>query len=819
MKLSKNFVKDYVDIDVDIKELAEDMTRVGNEYDSAGKLLDATNLVIGEVKECEMHPDSDHLHVCKVDIGREVLNIVCGAPNVRKGLKVIVALDGAVLPGVTVKAGGGIEKDDKPRIIKRSMVRGQESNGMLCSMLELGLEHKYADEVDKTGIHELPSDAPIGEDPIAYMRMDDEVVDFDLTANRGDLLSILGMAYELGAIYDKNVKDIDLSHKENSENINDSFKVEVNTENCSIFLARKVKNIKIGESPAYIKNRLIASGIRPINNVVDISNYVMLETGQPLHFYDADTLKGKIEVRMAKEGEKLFTLDGKERILSNEDIVISDGERAIGLAGVMGGLDTEITDSIKNVLIESAIFDGVKIRKTSKEILRSEASSRFEKGLDPNRTYMALERAAKLLEEYASGEVVGGIAKYDKENLKNREIEISFKNINDVLGMNIAKKDVLDVFRRLKFEVYIDGKKSEFKEQEKDLETIEKITVSVPRRRGDISIKEDLIEEVGRIYGVDNIVGRLPEMPMKAGSYDKVTRGIRNKMVDLGLNETLSYILVNDKEAKYFTKDDTELVSLLDPMTEERNTLRHSILPSLLKIYEYNKARSNKDVSIFEIGKAFYKKGEEYGETNKIAALMTGDYYLGIGSKKQVDFYVIKGIVEELLDYLGYGNRYSFVIKEDKMPEEVHPGQTALISVNNDIVGLVGRVHPALEKEAVYVLEIDLDKLLDKKVGKMKYKEISKFPSVKKDLAVVVDKNVTAEEIAVLIKKAGGSSLSKIEAFDVYTGKGIDENKKSIAYSLTFEKMDRTLTDEEINQSIEKIVEMLNEKIGAELRK
>lgn len=819
MKLSKNFVKDYVDIDVDIKDLAEDMTRVGNEYDSAGKLLDVTNLVIGEVKECEMHPDSDHLHVCKVDIGREVLNIVCGAPNVRKGLKVIVALDGAVLPGVTVKAGGGIEKDDKPRIIKRSMVRGQESNGMLCSMLELGLEHKYADEVDKTGIHELPSDAPVGEDPIAYMGMDDEVVDFDLTANRGDLLSILGMAYELGAIYDKDVKDIDLSHKENSENINDSFKVEVNTDNCSIFLARKVKNIKIGESPAYIKNRLIASGIRPINNVVDISNYVMLETGQPLHFYDADTLKGKIEVRMAKKDEKLFTLDGKERTLSNEDIVISDGERAIGLAGVMGGLDTEITDSTKNVLIESAIFDGVKIRKTSKEILRSEASSRFEKGLDPNRTYMALERAAKLLEEYASGEVVGGIAKYDKENLKNREIEISFKNINDVLGMNIAKKDVLDVFRRLKFEVYIDGKKSEFKEQEKDLETIEKITVSVPRRRGDISIKEDLIEEVGRIYGVDNIVGRLPEMPMKAGSYDKVTRGIRNKMVDLGLNETLSYILVNDKEAKYFTKDDTELVSLLDPMTEERNTLRHSILPSLLKIYEYNKARSNKDVSIFEIGKAFYKKGEEYGETNKIAALMTGDYYLGIGSKKQVDFYVIKGIVEELLDYLGYGNRYSFVIKEDKMPEEVHPGQTALISVNNDIVGLVGRVHPALEKEAVYVLEIDLDKLLDKKVGKMKYKEISKFPSVKKDLAVVVDKNVTAEEIAVLIKKAGGSSLSKIEAFDVYTGKGIDENKKSIAYSLTFEKMDRTLTDEEISQSMEKIVEMLNKKIGAELRK
>ena len=411
MKLSTNFVKDYVDIDVDVKTLAEDMTRVGNEYDEAGKIINATKLVIGEVKECKMHPDSDHLHVCKVDVGSEVLNIVCGAPNVREGLKVIVALDGAVLPGVTVKAGGIIEKDDNPRVIKKGMIRGQESNGMLCSMLELGLDHKYVDEVDKTGIHELPEDAPVGEDPIKYLGLDDEVVDFDLTANRGDLLSILGMAYELGAIYDKDVKPIDLTHQENSEDINDSFKVEVNTDNCSIFLARKVKNIVIKESPAFIKNRLIASGIRPINNVVDISNYVMLETGQPLHFYDADTLKGKIEVRMAQEGEHLTTLDNKERILSSEDIVISDGERAIGLAGVMGGLDTEITDSTKNVIIEAAIFDGVKVRKTSKEILRSEASSRFEKGLDPNRTYMAMERACKLLEEYASGEVVGGIAK------------------------------------------------------------------------------------------------------------------------------------------------------------------------------------------------------------------------------------------------------------------------------------------------------------------------------------------------------------------------------------------------------------------------
>ena len=790
MKLSKNFVKDYVDIDVDIKTLAEDMTKVGNEYDSAGKLLEATKLVVGEVKECKMHPDSDHLHVCKVDVGSEILDIVCGAPNVREGLKVIVALDGAELPGGTIKKG---------------MIRGQVSNGMLCSMAELGLEHKFLDEEDKTGIHELPTDAPVGEDAIKYMEMDDEVIDFDLTANRGDLLSILGMAYEISAIYDKKVKDIDLSFSENEENINNEFKIEVNTDNCSIFLAKKVKNIEVKESPDFIRNRLIASGIRPINNVVDISNYVMLETGQPLHFYDADKLKGMLEVRMANDGEKLTTLDGIERTLKIDDIVISDGERSIGLAGVMGGLDTEITDNTKNVIIESAIFDPIKVRMTSKEILRSEASSRFEKGLDPNRTYMAIKRACHMLEKYAGAEVVGDIVKYDTTDLAGKKIEITFENINRILGMDISNESILDVFRRLGFKYLLKDDKT--------------VVVEVPRRRGDITIKEDLIEEVGRIYGVDNIKGKLPDIKPKEGSYDKVTRGIRNKMIDLGLNETLSYILVNDKEAKMFTKDDTELVKLLDPMTEDRNTLRHSIIPSLLKIYEYNKARSVKDVSIFEIGKAFYKMQNEYGENTKIAALMTGDYYLGIENKKQANFYVIKGIVEELLDYLGYAGRYSFVVNEEKIPDELHPGQTAQISVNNDVVGIIGRIHPAISKENVYVFEIDLDKLLAKKVGKMKYKEISKYPSVNKDLALVVDKNITSKEIEMNIKKAGGSLLTNIKVFDVYEGIGIPEGKKSVAYALTFEKSDRTLTDEEINNAMDKIIELVEKKMDATLRK
>ena len=790
MKLSLNFVKDYIDLpkDLTVKQIAEDMTNHSSEYETAGKLINATNLIIGEVVECEPHPDSDHLHVCKVNIGKEVLNIVCGAPNVRKGLKVIVAQVGAELPEITIKKG---------------MIRGQESNGMLCSMLELGLESKYVDEIDKTGIHELPADAPIGEDPIKYMGLDDEVIDFELTANRGDLLSILGMAYELGAIYDKKVKDIDLSHKENNEDINDTFKVVVNTENCSLFTAKKVKNVTIKESPCFIKSRLIASGIRPINNVVDISNYVMLETGQPLHFYDADKLNGMLEVRMAENGEKLTTLDGESRTLHDENIVISNGKEAIGLAGVMGGLDTEITENTKNIIIESAIFDGVKVRKTSNELVRSEASNRFEKGLDPNRTYMAADRACALLEKYADAEVVGGIAKYDTTNKEDTKIEVKFNEINQVLGLNIPNNEILNIFTKLGFTYE---------------ETKDGAIVSVPKRRIDISIKEDLNEEVGRIYGVNNICGILPALPMKQGSYNRTTREIRNKMIGLGLNETLSYVLVGENEAKQFVKDENESIKLLDPMSEDRNTLRNSMLPSLLNIYKYNEARNQKDVSIFEIAKTFYKKGEEFFEEQHLGVLMAGEYYQGIGTAKEADFFVIKGLAEEILDYLGYKNRYSFVVDSSKIADEFHPGQSAVISVNNDIIGSIGKVHPSLA-ENVYVLEINLDKLLAKKVGKMKYKEISKFPTVNKDLSIVIDKNITSQEIEKQIKKYAGSTLNEVKPFDIYSGKGIEDGKISITYNLVFGDNNRTLNDEEINETIQKVINGLEKSLGAEIRK
>ena len=787
MKLSTNFVKDYIDIDVDVKQLAEDMTRVGNEYDSAGKLINATKLIIGKIIECVDHPDSDHLHLCKVDIGKEVLNIVCGAPNARKGLKVIVAQNGAELPEKTIKKG---------------MIRGQESNGMLCSIAELGLEHKFLKPEDKDGIAELGEDAVIGEDPIKYLGLNDDVIDFELTANRGDLLSVLGMAYEIGAIYDKTVKTVDLSHKEYGKDLNESFKTEVKTDNCKLLLVKKVENVEIKESPSFIKNRLIASGIRPINNVVDISNYVMLELGQPLHFYDADRLGKKLVVRMAEKGEKLTTLDNIERTLDDSDIVIADSTHGVGLAGVMGGLETEVENDTKNIIIESAIFDSVKIRLTSKKILRSEASNRFEKGLDPNRTYMAIERACTLLEKYANGKVVTGIVKYDKTDNKEKEINLEFKNVNDVLGTTISQKEILDVFRKLGFSYSVKG----------DI-----VTVKVPTRRLDISIKEDLIEEVSRIYGVDNIQGKLPVVPMKKGTFDKTQREIRNKMIALGLNETLTYVLINDKEVHKFTLDEFEELKLLDPITEDRNTLRYTIIPSLLKIYEYNNARGQKDISIFEIGKGFYKKGEIYGEDTKLCCLMTGKYSIGLNHTNNVDFYTIKGVVEEILNYLGYEGRYSFIKQE--MPKEIHPGQSAYINVNGTDVGIIGKLHPNVSKEDIYVFEINLDELFKKKVGKMKYKEISKFPNVKKDVAFLIDKKVVSKDIEKVIKNSGGSILSDIEVFDVYTGKNIDENKKSIAYSLNFIDNKKTLTDEEVNNLLEKIIKNVCDKFGAELRK
>ncbi len=788
MLLSRSFVKDYIDLDddLDIKQIAEDMTRVGNEYDSCGKLVNCTNLVVGEVIECKDHPDSDHLHLCKVNVGSEVLDIVCGAPNVRIGLKTIVALVGAKLPGGEIKKG---------------KIRGAESNGMLCSKEELGLDSKFLDEVDKTGIHEFADDAIVGEDAIKALGLEDEVIDFELTSNRGDLLSILGMAYELGAIYKKDVKDIKLDYNEIEESIEGQFNVEVNTDNCFLFLAKKVKDVIIKESPDFIKSRLIASGIRPINNVVDISNYVMIETGQPLHFYDANRLGDTIVVRMAEDGEKLVTLDGQERELTSNDIVIADKEKAVGLAGVMGGLTTEVEEDTKDIIIESAIFNASSVRKTSKKVLRSEASNRFEKGIDPKRTYMAIARAAYLLEKYASGKVVKDTITYDKTNKEDKKIEITSKDINDVLGTNISVEIIIDILKSLGFLVNIKEAKLE---------------VVVPTRRLDVNIKEDLIEEVGRIYGINNIEGKLPDLGIKTGTYDKTTRVIRNKLVDLGLNEVMSYVFIPENLTRTYTNEEFEAVKLLDPLSVDRAYLRYSLISTVMRVYEYNKSHNMNDICIFEMAKGFYKKDNEYKEDYKLAMVLTGDYYYSLGANEKVDFYITKGIVEQLLIHLGYANRYRFEV-DGNIPKELHPWQSASIYIDNEFVGIIGKIHPLVAKDDVYAVEINLDKLLAKKTSKLQFKEVSKYPTITKDLAFVVDRGVQSSEIEAVIKKAGGKLLKNVTLFDLYTGEKVAENEKSLAYSLTFGD-DRTLTEEEVMNLFNKIIENVTEKCKAKLR-
>lgn len=774
MKLSRKFVNDYTKIDdIDTKYLTNEMVRIGNESESIKSLVFATKLVIGKIIECTAHPESDHLNLCKVDIKSEVLNIVCGAPNVKKGIKVIVALDGCEL---------------QKGIIKKSIILGHESNGMLCALDELGIEPKYLKKEDTAGISILPKDAPVGEDPIKYLELDDEIIDFELTSNRADLLSELGLAYEVSAITDREVKEPEIKYNEINKNISDELTLKVETDNVFTFLAKKVNNVEIKESPNFIKNRLIACGIRPINNVVDISNYVMLETGQPLHFYDADRLGNTISARMAHDGEKVTTLDNNERILSSDDIVITNGKNPIGLAGVMGGLSTEIESDTKNVVIESAIFRPINIRNTSKKILRSEASTRYEKGIDVNRCYYAIERACTLLSKYASGNVYKGMLEHNTLDRNNKEIDISLDKINSVLGYKLTKDDVLDVFRKLKFNVKVN--KNIFK-------------VSVPTRRTDISIIEDLIEEVGRIYGVDNIESTLPNFDTLPGSYDKRPRLIRNIMSSMSLNEVITYSLINEKDVFKFTNDEFGLIQVSSPLSEDKTTLRHSLITSLLSVYDYNKARNIKDISIFELGKSFSKINGEVVEENLLSALVAGRYSEGI-KVENYDFYTLKGIVEELLERLGYKNRYTFEVRE--LPCEMNPYQSAYININGTIVGYFGKVHPSLYKEDIYVMEINLDTLFNIKSGKTKFREFTKYPSISIDLSFIVNEEVLCDDIILTIRKNGKGSLKSVNAVDYYEDESLGENKKAITFKLTFESFDKTLTDEEVKPLIDNVI-------------
>lgn len=791
MRLSKNFVSDYIDVkDIDTKELAEQMVFAGNEYESIEKTVNASGCVIGKVLECVDHEKSDHLHICKVDYGEGIKQIVCGAPNVKAGIKVIVAKVGAIL--------GDIE-------IKKATLAGVESEGMLCALDELGVDKKYLKEDEVRGIHILDDNAPIGEDAIKYLGIDDEVIDFELTANRADLLSVLGMAYELGAIYNKKVKLPEINYEEIDENINDLIKLEVKTDSCKAYMGKIVKDVTIKESPDFIKNRLIASGIRPINNVVDISNYVMLETGQPMHFFDKDLLGSAVIVRDAEDGEKLTTLDNIERTLTSDDTVIANNTESLCLAGVMGGLSTEVTNNTKNVFIESAIFDSVKVRRTSSKIVRSESSNRFEKGIDPNRVKFALDRAVTLLSKYADAKVVKDTVSYDKTNKEDKIIDVTLTRINNVLGMNLTIDDVKDVFNRLEFKY--DEKDGNFK-------------VYVPTRRLDVNIECDIFEEVGRIYGYDKLEGKKPVLPVKKGGYSKLQKYINNledRLIALGLNQVRTYSLVNEKQSEMFLFRNFDKIEILSPLSEDRKILRRSLIPSLIEVYNYNKARNVDYVNIFEASVVNYKIDGEYIEENMISGLISSNLIESSwNANKKIDFYTLKGIVTNLLDYIGLSGRYTF--DTENLLKELHPYQSAYIKVDNEVVGYLGKVHPSTVKKDVYVFELSIDKLRSKKVRNIKYKEISKYPSITKDVAFITKKDVNSSFIENNIKKASGRLLTDIKVFDVYTGENVSEDEKSIAYKLTYSDLNRTLSDEEVNTLFYKMIDAVEKKCNVKLR-
>ncbi|MCR5787627.1 MAG: phenylalanine--tRNA ligase subunit beta, partial [Bacilli bacterium] len=732
--ISLNWVKDYIDIEgEDIKELAEKVTKAGINVEAViSNHID--NLVIGEVVDCIDHPDSDHLHVCKVNVGETTTQIVCGAPNVRKGIKVIVALPGAVLPGdFEIKAG---------------KIRGEESNGMICALFELGLEEK-TEETYAKGIEELPSDAPVGMDAMKYLGCDDTLYELDVHKHRNnDCYYHIGFAHEIGTVLGKKVKYPESKYTESNDDVNNYVKLNIETTRCPYYLGKMVRNVKIGESPEWIRKRLIAAGMRPINNVVDISNFVMLEYGQPTHFFDADKLGKVVAVRDAKENEKLVTLDEVERTLTPNDIVITDGENPTCIAGVMGGLNTEVDENTKNIFIEAAIFDAFSITKTASRLnLKSEASKRYGKGLNYEYTIAAMDRCCSLLEEYASGEVLSGNVLHDEVDKTEKVIEVTTKDLNGVLGMNMTNEDVEKQLDKLDFKYELNN---------------DVFKIIIPRRRLDVEAnKADLAEEIGRLYGYNNLEDTLPEVPTKRGVYVgdvALRKSISKRLRTLGLTEVRTYTLTNSETANMFNYDNKEVLALPNPMSADKGFLRLSLVPSLLKTYEYNKSRKINDINIYEIAKTYDK---EFNEDHKVAMLVSGNYLTNIVNNVNVktDFYLLKGIVENLLKYLGFKNRYTFEKVEIK---ELHPGVSAKILIDRQEVGIIGKVHPSLYKDDIYVCELSMTKLYSYSVKPLKYKEASKYPSIKKDVAFIVDNELTNKELEDAIKKAGGRLLDTI---------------------------------------------------------
>lgn len=783
MLISNEWLKEYVTIDDSVSDLAERITRTGIEVDD---LIDYTkdikNLVVGFVKSKEKHPDADKLNVCQVDIGEdEPVQIVCGAPNVDAGQYVIVAKVGGRLPG-------GIK-------IKRAKLRGEHSEGMICSLQEIGISSNYIPKSFESGIYVFSESQVPGTDALQALYLDDQVMEFDLTPNRADALSMIGTAYEVAALYNTKMTKPETTSNELELSANDELTVTIeNEDKVPYYSARVVHDVTIEPSPIWMQARLIKAGIRPINNVVDISNYVLLEYGQPLHMFDQDAIGSQqIVVRQANEGEKMTTLDDTERELLTSDIVITNGQTPIALAGVMGGDFSEVKEQTSNIVIEGAIFDPVSIRHTSRRLnLRSESSSRFEKGIATEFVDEAVDRACYLLQTYANGKVLKDRVSSGELGAFITPIDITADKINRTIGFDLSQNDIVTIFNQLGFDTEIND---------------DVITVLVPSRRKDITIKEDLIEEVARIYGYDDIPSTLPV-------FDKVTSGqltdrqyktrmVKEVLEGAGLDQAITYSLVSKEDATAFSMQQRQTIDLLMPMSEAHASLRQSLLPHLIEAASYNVARKNKDVKLFEIGNVFFANGEGElpDQVEYLSGILTGDYVVNQwqGKKETVDFYLAKGVVDRVSEKLNLEFSYR---RADI--DGLHPGRTAEILLENKVVGFIGELHPTLaadnDLKRTYVFELNFDALMAVSVGYINYQPIPRFPGMSRDIALEVDQNIPAADLLSTIHAHGGNILKDTLVFDVYQGEHLEKGKKSIAIRLNYLDTEETLTDERVSK-------------------
>ncbi|MCM3730966.1 phenylalanine--tRNA ligase subunit beta [Fictibacillus nanhaiensis] len=807
MLISYNWLKEYVNIEISPSELADKITKSGIEVEMVESLNKGiSGVVVGYVQECIQHPNADKLRVCKVDIGQgEVSQIVCGAPNVAQGQKVAVAVPGAVLPG-NFK-------------IKKAKLRGEESHGMICSLQELGVDTKLVLKEYATGIFVMPSDAEPGSDALEYLNLNDHVLELGLTPNRADCLNVLGVAYEVAAILEQDVKLPDTSYTASEEKAEDFISVNIESlEDNPYYGAMIIRDVKIGPSPLWMQNRLMASGIRPINNIVDITNYVLLEYGQPLHAFDYNRLGSKeIVVRRAAEGEHIQTLDDQDRTLKDTHLVITNGKEPIAVAGVMGGATSEVQPDTTNVLLEAAYFASGRVRAASKDLgLRSEASSRYEKGIDRNRVYAAAKRAAALMAEIAGGRVAEGIVEAGKREVNTYTVNMDVSRMNGLLGTSITSEQTAAIFDRLGFS---------YKESDGIFEVV------VPSRRPDITIEADLIEEAGRIYGYDRIPTTYLLSEARPGGLTESQakrRGIRNYLEGAGLYQAVTYALTTPEKSTHFSYNGDAVypISVAHPMSEERSTLRMSLLPQLLEVLQYNRNRSMEDLAVYEMGSVFINRQEVLNDLPEeyvfVSGAVTGVFneHLWQGERKTVDFFVLKGILEGLMSELNLSERITY---ESGAIENMHPGRTAIVKLDGIPVGFVGQLHPALQKDLdlkdSYVFELNATSLVEAETEQMVYQALPRYPSITRDIALVVDQELPAGDLFTVIQAAGGELLKEVNLFDLYEGEKMEEGKKSLAFSLKYFDPERTLTDEEVVTAHNRVLKSLEEHFGAQLRK